>query len=61
MAGGHLTLADVEALATRANVKTVVLTHLTSRSGTDDYTPWVVEVKKRFSGQVVAAQDLKEF
>jgi len=58
---GHLTLADIGTMATRANVKTVVLTHLTSRAGTDDYAPWAVEVKKHFSGQVFVAQDLMEF
>jgi ribonuclease BN (tRNA processing enzyme) len=58
---GHLTLADVGTMATRANVKTVVLTHLTSRAGTDDYSPWVAEVRNHFSGQVIAARDLMEF
>ena len=38
-------------LAARANVKTVVLSHLSARAGTDDYTPWAEEVKKQFSGQ----------
>jgi ribonuclease BN (tRNA processing enzyme) len=58
---GHLTLADIGTMASRANVKAVVLTHLTSRAGTDDYAPWIVEVKKHFSGRVVAATDLMEF
>jgi ribonuclease BN (tRNA processing enzyme) len=58
---GHLTLADVGTMATRANVKTLVLTHLTSRAGTDDYSLWVAEVRNHFSGQVIAAKDLMEF
>jgi ribonuclease BN (tRNA processing enzyme) len=58
---GHMTLDDIGKMATRANVKTVVLTHLTQRVGTDDYTPWAEEVKKHFTGQVLVAKDLMEF
>jgi ribonuclease BN (tRNA processing enzyme) len=48
-------------MAARALVKTVVLSHLTQRVGSDDYTPWAEEVKKHFSGQVLVAKDLMEF
>ena len=49
-------------MATRAKVKTVVLSHLSARAdGSDDYTPWAAEVKKYFSGQVLIAKDLMEF
>jgi ribonuclease BN (tRNA processing enzyme) len=58
---GHMTLEDIGKMATRANVKTVVLTHLTQRAGTDDYTPWAQAVKKHFTGQVLVAKDLMEF
>ena len=58
---GHLSLDDIGTMATRANVKTVVLTHLTSPAGTDDYTPWAAEVRKHFSGPVFVAKDLMEF
>ena len=58
---GHMTLDDIGKMATRANVKTVVLSHLTQRFGSDDYTPWAEEVKKHFSGQVLVAEDLMEF
>ena len=58
---GHLNLEDIGRMATRANVKTVVLSHLTQRVGTDDYTSWAEEVKKFFSGQVLIAKDLMEF
>ena len=58
---GHLTLDVIGKMATRANVKTVVLTHLGPRPATDDYTAWVEEVKKHFSGQVFIAKDLMEF
>ena len=58
---GHMTLDDIGRLATRANVKTVVLSHLTQRVGTEDYTPWAEEVKKHFAGQVLVAKDLMEF
>jgi len=50
---GHMTLDVIGKMATRANVKTVVLSYLTQRVGTDDYTPWAEEVKKHFSGQVL--------
>ena len=58
---GHMTLDVIGKMATRANVKTVVLSHLTQRVGSDDYTPWAEEVKKHFSGQVLIAEDLMEF
>jgi ribonuclease BN (tRNA processing enzyme) len=58
---GHMGLEVVGKMAARANVKTLVLTHLTQRAGTDDYTPWAEEVKKHFSGQVLIAKDLMEF
>ncbi|MGE5303774.1 MAG: MBL fold metallo-hydrolase [Alphaproteobacteria bacterium] len=58
---GHMTLGDIAEMAARASVKTVVLSHLTQRFGSDDYTSWAEEVKKRFSGQVLVAKDLMEF
>jgi len=58
---GHMTLELIGKLASRAKVKTVVLSHLTQRFGSDDYTPWAEEVKKYFSGQVLIAKDLMEF
>ena len=58
---GHMSLDVIGEMATGANVKTVVLSHLTQRVGTDDYTPWTEEVKKHFSGQVLVAKDLMEF
>ena len=58
---GHMTLDVIGKWRRIANVKTVVLSHLTQRVGTDDYTPWAEEVKKHFSGQVLVAKDLMEF
>jgi ribonuclease BN (tRNA processing enzyme) len=58
---GHMTLDDIATMATRAKVKTVVLSHLTQRVATDDYTPWAEQVKKKFSGEVRVANDLMEF
>jgi len=59
---GHMTLQDIGKMATRANVKTVVLSHLSAQAdGTDDYAPWAAEVKKYFSGQILIAKDLMEF
>ena len=58
---GHMNLDVIGKMAARAKVKTVVLSHLTQRFGSDDYTPWAEEVKKHFSGQVLVAKDLMKF
>jgi ribonuclease BN (tRNA processing enzyme) len=60
MTQGHMTLDEIGKMAARANVKTLVLSHLThKRNG--DYAPCAAEVKKHFSGQVIVAKDLMEF
>ena len=60
MTQGHMSLDEIGEMAARANVKTVVLSHLThKRDG--DYTPWAAEVRKHFSGRVLVAKDLMEF
>jgi ribonuclease BN (tRNA processing enzyme) len=43
-----MSLDDIATMATRAKVKTVVLSHLTQRFVADDYMPWAEEVKKPF-------------
>ncbi len=58
---GHLSTDDVGKLASSAHVKAVVLTHLTSVPEGDDYSTWVAEVKKSYSGPVTAAKDLMSF
>lgn len=58
---GHMSLEAIGQTAAQAQVKTVVLSHLTQRYGSTDYTPWAEEVKKYFSGSVVIANDLMEF
>jgi ribonuclease BN (tRNA processing enzyme) len=60
MTQGHLSTEDVGKMAAQARVKTVVLTHLTSKPD-NDYTSWANEVRKHFSGQVLIAKDLMEF
>jgi ribonuclease BN (tRNA processing enzyme) len=60
MTQGHMTLDEIGKMAASANVKTVVLSHLTHKRG-GDYMPWAEEVKKHFSGQVLIAEDLMEF
>jgi ribonuclease BN (tRNA processing enzyme) len=55
----NITLEDIGKMATRANVKTVVLSH--SNAQADNSEPWVAEVKEHFSGQVIVAKDLMEF
>ncbi len=57
----HLTPDQIGKMATRAGVKTVVLTHFGPRPDSDDYTSLGEEVKKLFSGQVHLAKDLMEF
>ena len=57
----HLTPRQIGTMAARAGVKTVILSHLTPRPGSDDYAPWADEVRKHFSGQVLVAKDLMEF
>ena len=60
MAEGHLSPEDVGKIAESAAVKSVVLSHLTWKAD-DNYSDWVDEVKKHFSGSVLIAKDLKEF
>jgi len=60
MAQGHLTTDDVGRMAAKAGVKTVVLTHVTSKPD-NDYSSWIADVKKYFSGDVLVAKDLMEF
>jgi ribonuclease BN (tRNA processing enzyme) len=60
MTQGHLSTDDVGRMAAQAAVKTVVLTHLTPKPD-NDYSSWVGDVKKYFSGQVLVAKDLAEF
>ena len=57
---GHMTTEIIGKMAARANVKTVVLTHLSYKPD-GDYTPRADEVRKHFSGQVLIAKDLMEF
>ena len=57
---GHMTTEIIGKMAARANVKTVVLTHLTYRPD-GDYTLRAAEVKKYFWGEVLVAKDLMEF
>jgi ribonuclease BN (tRNA processing enzyme) len=58
----HLTPAEVGKLASRAEVKRVVLTHLILTGNDDaDRHHYVDEVKKFYSGPVDLAKDLKQF
>jgi ribonuclease BN (tRNA processing enzyme) len=59
---GHMGLEVIGKTASRANVKAVILTHLSTRvNNASDYTPWAEEVRKHFSGNVLIAKDLMEF
>ena len=58
----HLAADDVARIATRAGVKSVVLTHLPATADPrDEYRRYADAVKKGFSGQVFVASDLAEF
>jgi ribonuclease BN (tRNA processing enzyme) len=58
----HLTAEEVGKMAARANVKTVVLTHIAATTNpNEDYVRFVEQVKRQFSGQVLVARDLMEF
>jgi ribonuclease BN (tRNA processing enzyme) len=49
-------------MAARAEVKTVVLSHIgASTDPRDDFKRYGEQVKKYFSGQVLVAKDLMEF
>ena len=56
----HLLPEDLGKMAARANVKTVVMTH-TQPSPNNDYSHYVNEVKKHYSGHILVAKDLMEF
>ena len=58
---GHMDLDQIGKLATEAGVGKVVLSHLTRRVEAADCEPWAEQVRKRFSGEVVVAEDLMEF
>ena len=58
---GHMSLDDIARLARQANVKTLVLSHLTQTVGPDMYALWAEDVRKKFSGQVLVAEDLMVF
>jgi ribonuclease BN (tRNA processing enzyme) len=58
----HLSPQAVGELATKAGVKSVVLTHLTpSADPNDDYARLVVQVQKYYKGDVKVAKDLARF
>lgn len=60
-AQGHLSPRDVGELATKAKVKAVILTHLTPKFNSDDYTDEALEVRQYYNGPVIVAQDLDSF
>jgi len=57
---GHMNPSIIGKMATRAKVKTVVLTHLTYNPD-GNYASRADEVRKHFPGQVLIAKDLMEF
>ena len=49
-------------MATKAGVKTIVMTHLSPTvDPNDDYQRFVDEAKKYFSGPILLAKDLMQF
>jgi ribonuclease BN (tRNA processing enzyme) len=62
MVDEHVSPEQVGEMASRAGVKTVVLTHLPPTDDPkDEYTRFVERLKKHFSGPVLIAKDLMEF
>jgi ribonuclease BN (tRNA processing enzyme) len=58
----HITPDEIGKMATRANVKTVVLSHfLPATDPKDGYERFGEQVSKHFSGRVLVAKDLMEF
>ena len=58
----HITPDEIGKMATRANVKTVVLSHfLPATDPKDAYERLGEQVNKHFSGKVLVAKDLMEF
>jgi len=58
----HITPEEIGRMATRAGVKTVVLTHfLPATNPKDGYERLGEQVNKHFSGKVLVAKDLMEF
>jgi ribonuclease BN (tRNA processing enzyme) len=58
----HVTPEDVGKMATKAGVKSVVLTHLSPTTDPeDDYKRYADGVKKVYSGPVAVAKDLSKF
>jgi ribonuclease BN (tRNA processing enzyme) len=58
----HITPDEIGKMATRANVKTVVLSHfLPATDPRDEYERLGEQVSKHFSGKVLVAKDLMEF
>jgi ribonuclease BN (tRNA processing enzyme) len=58
----HVTPTDIGQMATKANVKAVVMSHLgPSLVPNDDYQRFVDEAKKYFSGPITIAKDLMKF
>jgi ribonuclease BN (tRNA processing enzyme) len=55
----NISLEDIGKMATRANAKTVVLSHSNMRGNNNE--SWAAEVKEHFSGRVIVAKDLMEF
>ncbi|WP_177204189.1 MBL fold metallo-hydrolase [Sphingobium sp. AP50] len=59
----HLTTADISAMAARAGVKAVVVTHIAGGNSKDAYASdrYAAEIGKTFRGPVHIAKDLERF
>jgi ribonuclease BN (tRNA processing enzyme) len=62
MSEEHLVGEEVGRMATRAGVKTILLTHLPATGNPkEDYKRFADQVRKEFAGPVLVASDLMEF
>lgn len=59
MTQNHTMIEDVGKIATAANVKKLVLSHLVPHTGLTD-EQWIEPVKPHFSGEIVVGHDLME-
>lgn len=58
----HITPAQIGIMASKAGVKTVILTHFTpTANDTDDFARYATAVKQHFNGEVLISKDLQKF
>jgi len=54
----HSSVAQAAQTATRAGVRTLVLTHMVPAPAPGDEQPWIDQAREHFDGEIVVAEDL---